>query len=168
MSQNWKPSPISWTARPRHLIVCSHPSLSRTRCWRFALILSGNTLLHGRLQTDTERLVAEMRSLATERGNDRLWLEKVELQTRPLRTAVVADGPFDELVEIIEQLRSDAASMDTVVDELAELKRKLPAELIHDLDGPRLDDGPWLQTLLEQVQPLLLDLLTQSEAIDAK
>ena len=53
--------------------------------------------------------------------------------------------------------------MNAVVDELAELKRKLPAELIHDPDGPRLDDAEWLQTLLVQVQPLLLDLLMKSE-----
>ena len=58
--------------------------------------------------------------------------------------------------------------MSTVVEELAELKRKLPAELIHDPDSPRLDDAEWLQTLLGQVQPLLLDLLIKSESIDAK
>ncbi len=58
--------------------------------------------------------------------------------------------------------------MKTVVDELAELKRKLPAELIHDPDSPRLDDAEWLRTLLGQVQPLLLDLLLKSEAGDAK
>ena len=72
------------------------------------------------------------------------------------------DGPFDELLEVIEQLGSDPAAMNTVVEELAELKRKLPAELIHDPDSPRLDDASWLQTLLGQVQPLLLDLLIKS------
>ena len=50
-----------------------------------------------------------------------------------------------------------------MVDELAELKRKLPVELIHDPDSPRLDDAIWLQTLLGEVQPLLLDLLLKSE-----
>ncbi len=58
--------------------------------------------------------------------------------------------------------------MNAVVDELAELKRKLPAELTQDPDGPRLDDALWLQTLLGQVQPLLLDLLIKSESIDSK
>ena len=58
--------------------------------------------------------------------------------------------------------------MNSVIDELAELKRKLPAELAHDPDSPRLDDALWLQTLLGQVQPLLLDLLMKSESIDAE
>ena len=112
--------------------------------------------------------MAEVRSLATERGGDRLWIERVELQTRPLRAVTMPDGPIDELLEVIEQLRADPSSMNAVVDELAELKRKLPAELIHDPDGPRLDDAGWLQTLLGQVQPLLLDLLLKSENSDSK
>lgn len=129
---------------------------------------SGSTSLHGRLQTDLERFVAEIRSLATERGGDRLWVEKVELHTRPVRAATVPDGPFDELMGVIEQLRSDPTSITGVVEELSELKRKLPIELTHDLDGPRLDDAQWLETLLEQVQPLLLDLLTHAEGVDIR
>ena len=50
----------------------------------------------------------------------------------------------------------------------AELKRKLPAELLQGPDSPRLDDAEWLQTLLGQVQPLLLDLLIKSECRDTK
>ena len=130
--------------------------------------LSGATPLHGRLRTDPERFVAEVRGLATERGGDRLWIEKVELQTKPLRTASIPDGPFEELVEVLEQLRDDPGSMTAVVEELAELKRKLPAELIHDPDSPRLDDPEWLRTLLGQVQPLLLDLLLKSASGDTR
>ena len=66
---------------------------------------------------------------------------RVELQTHPLRAAIIPDGPFEELVDVIEQLRCDPVSMNSVIDELAELKRKLPVELTHDPDGPRLDDA---------------------------
>ena len=113
--------------------------------------------LHDRLHVDAERLKAEIRSLATERGGDRLWIERVELQTRIPRVLALPDGPFEELLEVVELLRSDPASMSAVVDELAELKRKLPAEFFQDPDGPRLDQVAWLQTLLVEVQPLLLD-----------
>jgi DNA repair exonuclease SbcCD nuclease subunit len=130
--------------------------------------LRGASPLHGRLQTDPERFVAEVRSLATEIGSDRLWIERVEIQTRPVGAVTVPDGPFEELQEVIAQLGSDPVSMNSVVAELAELKRKLPAELIHDPDSPRLDDVTWLQSLLEQVQPLLLDLLLKSANGDAK
>jgi exonuclease SbcD len=147
-------------------LLASEPDVDSMLAVRVSL--RGRTSLHGRLQTDAERYVAEIRSLATERGGDRLWIERVELQTSPLRAATMPDGPFDELLEVIEQLGSDPAAMNSVVDELAELKRKLPAELAHDPDSPRLDDPLWLQTLLRQVQPLLLDLLMKSESVDAK
>ena len=130
--------------------------------------LRGPTPLHGRLQSDPERSKAEIRSLATERGGDRLWIERVELDTQPLRAALMPDGPFDELQDVIEQLRSDPTSMNEVVSELVELKRKLPAELTQDADGPRLDDTLWLQSLLVQVQPMLTDLLIKSEIVDDK
>ena len=93
------------------------------------MIFRGATSLHGRLQADPERFVAEIRSLATERGGDRLWIEKVELETQPQRALSRSDGPFEELLEVMEQLRADPGSMRPVIDELAELKRKLPAEL---------------------------------------
>jgi DNA repair protein SbcD/Mre11 len=132
------------------------------------VILGGTTPLHGRLQADPERSVAEIRSLATERGGDRLWIERVELDTQPLRAALLPDGPFDELQDVIEQLGTDPTSMNEVVGELVELKRKLPAELTQDTDGPRLDDTLWLQSLLVQVQPMLTDLLLKSEIVDTK
>jgi DNA repair protein SbcD/Mre11 len=147
-------------------LLASEPDLDSMLTVR--MMFTGRTRLHDRIQTNPERIVAELRSLATERGGDRLWLEKVELATRPLRTAIEPEGPYVELTDVIEQLRSDPASLNTVVDELSELKRKLPAELTLDPDGPRLDDGQWLQTLLDQVQPLLHDLLTHSEGVDAK
>lgn len=131
------------------------------------LVLSGSTALHGRIHADTERMVAELRSLANERGNDRLWLEKVELETRPHGSDNVSEGPFHELVEVIAQFQSNPETMAQVFTELSELKRKLPAELANDPDGPHLDDGPWVQSLLEQIQPVLLDLLTHSDDVDA-
>jgi DNA repair protein SbcD/Mre11 len=147
-------------------LLASEPDLDSMLAVRVSL--RGSTSLHGRLQTDAERYVAELRSLATERGSDRLWIERVELHTQPLRIATMPDGPFDDLLKVIEQLGSDPAAMSSVVDELAELKRKLPSELAYDPDSPRLDDAVWLQTLLGQVQPILLDLLMKSESVDAK
>ena len=109
-------------------------------------------------------MTAEVRNVATERGGDRIWIEKVELQLEPPRDKAMIDGPIDELLEVVEQLRHDRSSLDSVLLELAELKRRLPSELIHDPDGPRLSDADWLQSLLGHVQPLLLDLLVKSQA----
>jgi DNA repair exonuclease SbcCD nuclease subunit len=126
------------------------------------LVLAGTTGLHDRLLADPDRIVAEIRSLATDRGQDRLWIEKVELHTQPRQTITTPDGPIEELLEVLEQFRADPGSFQDVVEELAELKRKLPADLSHDRDGPRMDDPEWLRTLLEQVQPMLFGLLHKS------
>jgi len=74
---------------------------------------------------------------------------------------------MEELLEVLEQFRADPGSMQTVVEELADLKRRLPVELCSDPDSPRLDDAAWLQSLLGEIQPLLLDLLLKSENRDS-
>ncbi|MHB1559694.1 MAG: metallophosphoesterase family protein, partial [Isosphaeraceae bacterium] len=128
------------------------------------VVLSGTTGLHDRINADPDRFVAEVRSLASERGGDRLWLEKVESQTRPPLAVAVPEGPIEELLDVVKQLGEDSSSWRDVVDDLAELKRKLPSDLIHDPETPRLGDVEWLATLLGQAQPLLLDLLRRSQS----
>lgn len=127
------------------------------------VILGGTTALHDRLNADPDRFVAEVRGLASERGGDRIWLEKVELLTRPPRAVNVPEGPIEELLEVVNQLRDDPDAWRGVVDDLADLKRKLPSDLIRDSETARLGDVAWLATLLGQAQPLLLDLLRRSQ-----
>jgi exonuclease SbcD len=127
------------------------------------VILRGTTALHGRLCAEPERFVALVRSLAADRGGDRLWIEKVELKVDPLRAGMTVDGPIEELLEVVEQYRTEPGFLQAVVEELADLKRRLPTELTSDPDSPRLGDDEWLRTLLGQVEPFLLDVLLKSE-----
>jgi DNA repair exonuclease SbcCD nuclease subunit len=127
------------------------------------VIVHGTSSLHDRLHADPERYVAEVRNLALEQGKDRLWIEKVEFQTRTVRSLAVPDGPIEELREVLEQLRADPAALAALGEDLADLKRKLPAELLGSPDGPRPADPDWLLGLLDQVQPLLLDLLLRPD-----
>jgi DNA repair exonuclease SbcCD nuclease subunit len=138
---------------------CTHESLLAVR-----VVLRGRTALHGRLFSDPDRLTALVRNVATQRGGDRIWIEKVELQLEPPGEEAMIDGPIEELLEVVEQLRHDRTSLESVLLELGELKRRLPSELIHDPEGPRLSDAEWLQSLLGHVQPFLLDLLVKSQA----
>ena len=79
------------------------------------------------------------------------------------------DGPIEELLDVLEQLRADPGSMTAVVEELAELKRKLPAELTPRPRRPAARRAPnGCEPCLGQVQPLLLDLLLKSQGGDAK
>jgi DNA repair exonuclease SbcCD nuclease subunit len=123
------------------------------------VVVHGASTLHDRLNADLDRYVAEVRNLASERGGDRLWIEKVEIQTRAFRPYAVPDGPIEELREVLDQLRAEPDALAALGDELGDLRRKLPAELLGGPDSPRPDDPEWLLGLLDQVQPLLLDLL---------
>ncbi len=127
------------------------------------VILSGTTMMHGRLCADPERIQALVRSLAADRGGERIWIEKVELKVNPPRGGTMVDGPIEELLEVLDQYRTEPGSLETVIEELADLKRRLPPELAGDPDSPRLGDDQWLRTRLGQVQPFLLDLLVKSE-----
>ena len=79
------------------------------------------------------------------------------------------DGPIEELLDVVGQFRTDPGSLRAVVDDLAELRRKLPSELttIKDPENPRLSDVEWLATLLGQAQPMLLDLLRKTQGSGA-
>jgi DNA repair exonuclease SbcCD nuclease subunit len=123
------------------------------------VILRGTTSLHDRLHADPERYMAEIRNLARDRGSDRLWVEKVEFQTRHAAVLSIPDGPIEALREILGELRDDPVALLALGEELTDLRRKLPAELRDYPEAPRPDDAEWLGERLEEVHPLLLDLL---------
>lgn len=110
--------------------------------------VTGETSLHGALLSDPDRLAAECRAAATAAGGD-LWIEKVRVRTRlprssdatllaPLHGAFM--GGLDD-PELVERLLSD----------LADLRRRLPAEARLDLpEGPEalrlLAEDAWALT----------------------
>ena len=136
-----------------------HDESDTDRLQAVRVIVHGVTSLHDRLHGDTDRYIAEVRNLVQDRGPERLWIEKVEFQTRPARVAVVPEGPIEELQDVLDHLRTDDEALASLSEELNDLRRRLPAELAFDPDAPRLNDLDWLRTALDQVQPLLLDVL---------
>jgi exonuclease SbcD len=127
--------------------------------------LTGSTPLHARFHADQERLVASIRALAIDRGADRLWIERVELKTEPPRIASAVEGPLEELLDLFAHLSANPSALAELMADhadLADLKRKLPAEMVQDPDCPRPTDSDWLHSLLPTAQALLLDLLGKS------
>ncbi|MFO0958832.1 MAG: DNA repair exonuclease [Isosphaeraceae bacterium] len=125
------------------------------------LILHGVTPIDDRIRTQADRYVAEARGLATERGDGRIWVEKVELQTRPYRASAVADGPMRVLEELLGEFRDDPTEL---IAELEGLRKKLPGEFTAEPDGIPLHDPDCLRSLLEGVGPVLRDLLRRAQA----
>ena len=123
------------------------------------VVLRGATPWHDRLHVEAERFENEVRSLAQDRGAERLWVERTEVRTTPPAVRPSFDGPIEELREVIAELRGDPASLIALSAEWSDLTKKLPSEFLGDNDAPRLDDPAWLAELLDRAQPLLLELI---------
>lgn len=123
------------------------------------VVLEGATAWHDRIHADPDRYLNEVRSLGHERGRDRLWVERAEFRTRSPQAASAVEGPIEELLAVIDELRADPSALADLGEELADLARKLPPEFVGDPDAPDPTDTGWLAGLLDRVHPLLLGLI---------
>lgn len=87
--------------------------------------LHGRSALHAALWRDPERVAAEIRVLATGRGD--LWVEKVRLDTR--REAALDGDLLAPLVERAHAAMADPGRLASYVALFADLRAKLPHEL---------------------------------------
>ena len=117
---------------------------------------------HEALAAEPLKWTNELRAAAHDVGAGRVWLEKIKLRTSPeaeLDDSRLGEGPLGELVEYLGELRGRPEELGWLADELAELKRKLPAELQEGDDPLRLDNPNWLAEQLQHVEPILLSRL---------
>ena len=113
------------------------------------LSLQGETPLHAALMADAERLAAECRSVAAEAGGG-LWLEQVQLRTRP---------PRAEASELLGPLHAaftagleDPLRVEALLAEMRTLRGRLPAAAHGGLDLPA--DAAALARLAEEAWQL--------------
>lgn len=129
------------------------------------LLLSGSTPFHGALHARRAHLIAECRALAAVVGGDRLWLEKVLLETSPSASSQPGagdDGLGGLLARLEEVQEPDRAAL---AEELVELRRKLPPELLNGPDGFDPSTPEALRSGLEDAKALLIErLLGRSDA----
>src|SRR6185312_4589567 len=116
------------------------------------LVVDGATRAHADVAAGRDRVVAELRARALDFG-DALWLEKIELKTRPavaldeLRTS---EGFVGELLRAVDEARRDPALAAELRVQLQPLLEKLGDELPGDVD---------VATLLDEVEAHLVSAL---------
>lgn len=122
------------------------------------LTLTGATGLHGTLLGDADRLAAECRAAAI-KADSELWVEAVRVRTHPARMADV---------DVLAPLRAafvagldDPALVGTLLDDLAALRQKLPAEARAGLDLP--EDAAGLRSLAEDAWAIAADALVAAD-----
>lgn len=124
------------------------------------VVIGGASPIHDRLLSDPEKSRAAVRARAAEFSTDRLWVEQVKIQTRPLRSAsTVGDGPIEELFTVLQELRSDESQFKGLSDLLKSLRLKLPPELMEGPEALALDSPAWLREILDAAEALLHDRL---------
>jgi hypothetical protein len=124
----------------------------------------GASRAHATLSLDAERFQNELRSAALDVGRDAVWVEKIVVGTRPEgdpRLLRARNDPVGALLRALDTLRHDEDQLGRLLDELKDLKRKLPRELLDGPDGARIASVAGLGALVEDIEGLLLPLLSE-------
>jgi len=128
--------------------------------------VTGKSPAHGLFFGRATQLRAEVLNQIGIIGNDRLWLEKVKLETRAADMAAAQNEQFEALADLKQIL--EAATQDP--DFLAMLERDLRA-FVGKVRSEVKEDAPLLElardgklaALVEQVGPALLARLSTGE-----
>ena len=124
--------------------------------------LEGATKAHQELSSQRAAVTAELRSAATIASDGQVWVEQVriatEYQRRP-ELSLDGDGPLAELLQYLERLPGDDAALTLLADELKDLARKLPPEIVQSPDGLLLDQIDWIRDIVSELKPMLLERL---------
>ncbi|MFM7073770.1 MAG: hypothetical protein ACKO38_18440, partial [Planctomycetota bacterium] len=125
--------------------------------------LEGASPSHDELMERPAKWEAEIRALAIDAGGGDVWLEKVKLLTRPVRSGsnsnaevednVDADGPLMAVRRIVSDALVDKATLDSLKQELEPLFLKLPSELREGRDAPFSSPGDLVRSLLSGIEP---------------
>lgn len=130
------------------------------------VVIEGATRAHAALLRDPAEILDRLRGAAVDVAPDAVWLEKLELRTvAPQHQAALAvrKDALGELLDALDQTGGDEAEVASLVAVLAELKKKLPAEVMRGEDGIRLDDPAFVTALLPEVRELLLAAVLDGE-----
>jgi hypothetical protein len=131
--------------------------------------IEGETAVHDEILADAERWINEIRSLAVDSGNRRIWVEKVKFDLSASISGHVPkhpQGAVGELLQLFDELRSDEDGRRQLFEELIDLQRRLPRELKMMLENDR-PDNHWLDDLMAQARPMLVSRLLRKGVRDA-
>jgi len=126
------------------------------------LVLQGSSPMHSTLHSDSNHWIQEYRALAAGLGGAGMWLEKVELETRQavaLDELLQRDDALGGLLRAIHALEMDASGIEGLATEVADLRQKLPHELLSGEDRYDPTDPQYLAGLMEDIKELLMHRL---------
>ncbi len=126
------------------------------------VVITGETKLHAALIARREMQRAELTAKAESLPGD-LWLEKLEVQTRPIR----AKGPHDrsgatgELMHLLNEAAQDRALLEPHMSQLAPFFEKVRGALPEEASALDFADGSLAAKRLEEVRGYIDDALSE-------
>jgi len=120
------------------------------------VVLTGTTPAHGPFVDDAEGWINRLRAEANDLGP--VWLEQVRLRTAPtidVKGLAERDDAVGQIARALEELQHDDAGLASLMAELEDVHKKLPAEL-RTPKGLRLDDPSTIRRLLKDAEDLVL------------
>ncbi len=121
----------------------------------------GTCPIHDRIASDREKLVGEIRAGTISLYPDRIWIEKVRLNTAPLpqQAPERSGGPIELLMNLIEEIGTDPNELTGLGSCLNELWEKLPLEIRNSEAAVSPNDAETIGRLLAEVRPMLIQRL---------
>lgn len=105
------------------------------------------------------QFVNDVRAVATDVGSGDVWVEKVKVQaTAPwdLQELIERDDTLGGLLRSIRDLSLSSGALETLPADFADLKKRLPQELIHGEDPIDIEIQERRGEILEDVKQILL------------
>ena len=131
--------------------------------------IAGSGPLHRTLAIQPETVEQQLRGAAIEASNAQVWIEKIELTTRPqldLDRIAERDDPLGLLVRELRGLAVDAGARASVAEEaIRDLRQKLPVELREGSHALLLDAPGVLAELLGEVEAEVIARLSGERAL---
>ena len=131
------------------------------------LVLEGASPAHAALTREPERWMHEYRTQASALGGSGVWLEKITVATRrpvDLAKELERDDALGDLLRLIQELETSPLPLEDLTAEFAELKTKLPVEIVSGDDALDPTDPQFLRAALPDVKELLLSRLLDRSA----
>ncbi len=117
----------------------------------------GRCEFHESLRAEPDRWTNEFRAAAIEVAPDDVWIEKVRYRTTNSTTAVaLGEGPVADIVNYVAALPADPTELYAVLEELADLKRKLPYEVTAELGDLTNPSNELVAEWLESAKAIIL------------
>jgi exonuclease SbcD len=123
--------------------------------------VAGTCPIHDRIASDLERLAGEVRAGTISLYPDRVWIEKVRLNTVPLPQEAPerSGGPIELLLNLIEEIGTDPNELAGLGLCLNDLWEKLTHEIRNCEAAVSPKDTETLGRLLAEVRPMLIQRL---------